>query len=350
MAFKSQAREVIVRPGDSSKRRPFMVAREDFTDIRLNFLGGKTVDYWFVQRGNIQIEQFFTAGKLTRYKINQFEGTRVKEISYSLTAGKYRLTSAVVRWPEVYNMDSSLFAADEKNICLSREATFRELAEISKAIDKIYRQQGQIQYANDISSTTLITYISFSDTYVTNNTNYIKGELPFELFKKGIEKLVQIQTHIYSEFKLENADYDPDVKAILFEEVDCNRFPIGIGPNVFCNSFYSLGLSTKLVSVLTLFKDMLDQKMAAYLAMNKSSLPAMIQVALQQLSYIQGASSLLGGESQLINRVISQALEKSVDDIHKLGNTILIIFSVTLAVVSVLIWFQILNRVREVNN
>ena len=219
---------------------------------------------------------------------------------------------------------------------------------ITKATKEIYRKQGQIQYANDISMTVSITFISEIDSFVTNNTNYIMRQRPFDLFKTGIQDVAQIQTNIYKEFQDENGEYDPEVKTLIFEEISCDRFTAG--PYTFCNSLISLGQTMKMVSILTLYKNMLDNKYVQYLAVNKSSFATMIAVATTQVSYLQASSAVTSAYAQLISQAIGKKLAASVDDIYDLGTAILIVFSLSLVVVSLLIWFQVLTKVKEVNN
>jgi len=219
---------------------------------------------------------------------------------------------------------------------------------ISNSIEKIYRQQRQIQFANDIGSTSATTYIAFAEMFVTNNTNYIKGQPPFDVFKNGIKNVSKIQANLYSEFQLKNGDYDPDVKSIIFDEIDCNRFVASAYDN--CISLKSLGLPSNLASTLTLFKNQLELKLSQFLAVNRSSHAAMVSTATTNLSSILAPYRVTSAESELISGIISEKLTRSIDDIYDLGTTILVIFSVTLVVVSILIWFQILTKVKRVNN
>ncbi len=219
---------------------------------------------------------------------------------------------------------------------------------ISNAINGIYRQQRQLQYANYISSTVSVTYNAFTESFATKNTNYVKGQPPADLFKQGITAVGGIQANIYSEFKLENGGYDPDVKAILFEEVDCNHFVTAGYDN--CVSLQNLGLPNKMVSLISLYKNQLENKYAQYLAVDKSSLGVLIATAVSKLGYILAPYRVSASEAQMINVITSEKLIDSVGDLYGLGMVILVIFSMTLAVVSTLIWFQILTKVREVNN
>ena len=219
---------------------------------------------------------------------------------------------------------------------------------ITQAIKEIYNKQRQLQYSNYISSIVSTTYIAFSEAFVTNNTNYIMRQPPFEVFKQGRIAVGEIQANMYKEFQLEDGSFDPDVKAILFEEVDCSHFITASHDN--CISLQSLGLPNKMVSLITLYKNMLDFKLAQYNALDKSSLSTMISAALVKLSYLLAPYRVSATEAQIISEIISDKLAESVDDLYNLGTTILIIFSLTLAAVSGLIWVQILTKVKEVNN
>jgi len=219
---------------------------------------------------------------------------------------------------------------------------------LTKSIDGIYIQQRQIQFANTIGSTCAVTYIAFSESFVTNNTNFIMGQPPFQVFTNGIQNVSRIQETLFTEFQLKNKEYDPDVRAILFDEMDCNRFAVSAYEN--CVSLKSLNLPTNMASTVTLFKNMLDTKLAQFLAVNRSSPAAMISAALSQLSFILGPYRVTSAEAELISDIMSEKLTYSVNDIYHLGTTILIIFSLTLVIVSVLIWFKILTKVKKVND
>jgi len=219
---------------------------------------------------------------------------------------------------------------------------------ISKATNKIYRQQKQIQYANDISSAAMVTYTAYSEAFASNNTLYIMRKPPLEIWKEGIQEMSDVQTNLYSEFQLENGDYDPDVKAVLFEEAVCDKLiPAAVS---FCISLKSLGEPTPMFATLTFFKRFLASKLADFYAVDKSSIAVMIGVSIINLSYNLASALVTSAHAQLINQIISRNLTNSVDNLYDLATIILIIFSLTLAVVSVLIWFQILRKVKEVNN
>ena len=219
---------------------------------------------------------------------------------------------------------------------------------ISTSIEGIYRQQSQIQFANDIGSIASVTYIAFSETFATNNTNYIMGQPPFDVLTSGIKNLSKIQGTLYSKFQLKNGDYDPAVKSILFDEIDCNRFVASPYDN--CISLKTLGLPSNLVSTVTLLKNRLDLKLAQFLAVNRSSSAAMLSTATANLSLILAPYRVTSSGAQLISEIISEKLTHSIADIYDLGTTILTIFSMALVVVSVLIWFQILTKVKRVND
>jgi len=217
-----------------------------------------------------------------------------------------------------------------------------------KATDTIYKQQGQLQYANEISTIVAVTYIAEVESFATNNTNHVKRKNPLKVWKEGIQQVASIQQNLYDEFKQEDGEYDPDVAAVLFNDVSCDNFIVSAYD--LCVRLLSFGESTKMTSTLTLFKNMLDIKLSAYNAVNKTSLGTMITEAFVNYYYLLAPGRVATASAQLISRVINEKLGKSVDELYDLGTTILIIFSITLLVVSVLIWFQILTKVKEVNN
>ncbi len=219
---------------------------------------------------------------------------------------------------------------------------------ITKSINGIYKQQRQIQFANKIGSTVSVTYNAFTESFVTNNTNIIMGEKPFDLWTKNIKKVGEIQEEMYSAFQLDDGTYDPDVKAILFEQINCSVFTAA--SNVTCVTLNTYGIPTSLISTINLYKNMLDIKYAQYLAVSKASLGLMIVTALKSVSYILAGYRVSASSSEILSDLLSEKLTHKIDNIYDLATTILVIFSLTLVAVSVLIWFQILTKVKKVND
>lgn len=133
--FQSRSSTIIYRPGNPISGKPFIVSDKSFTDSRVSFDGGKSVNYWLVKREGVQIEQFFEHGKLTKFHAHQYSPNQVKEISYILKDGSYVLDIYSIRRPEVYNLDQSLFSSDEKSLCDVKTKVFEELNNISKSVN-----------------------------------------------------------------------------------------------------------------------------------------------------------------------------------------------------------------------
>ena len=219
---------------------------------------------------------------------------------------------------------------------------------ISNSTDHVYLLQRQVQFANYIGSTGAITYIGYGEAFMSNNTNYVMGKLPYDQWKIGIKKWGQIQEDLYSEFQLEDGSYDPDVKAILFEPADCDVFTAA--SRTTCLSLPGLGYPSDMVSTINLYKNMLDYKLSLYDAVDKTNSAAFLTAALIGLSAILAGYRVSGSQALLLSGIINEKLAKSVDDIHDLATTILVIFSVTLLIASILVWFQILTKVKRVND
>ena len=219
---------------------------------------------------------------------------------------------------------------------------------ISNSTDHIYLLQRQIQFANYIGSTGAITYIAHAEAYMTNNTAYVMGKLPYDQWKIGIKKWNQIQEDIFSEFQLEDGSYDPDVKAILFEPADCSLFIASALTT--CLSLSGLGYPSDMISLINLYKNMLDYKLLLYDAVDKTNAAKVLGAAVTGLNSILAGYRVSNSQALLLSGIISKKLEKSVHDIHHLGTTILVTFSVTLLIASILVWFQILTKVKRVND
>ena len=102
--------------------------------------------------------------------------------------------------------------------------------------------------------------------------------------------------------------------------------------------------------MINLYKNQLDSKLAQYDAVDKTNTAKVLAVAVSGLTPMLSGYRVSGSQVLLLSDLISTKLAKSVDDIHSLGTTILVIFSVTLLIASILIWLQILIKVKRVND
>ena len=83
---------------------------------------------------------------------------------------------------------------------------------------------------------------------------------------------------------------------------------------------------------------------------NKSSLAGLVVVALKKAQYLLPSQGIIGAEAQLLNQIIDTNLTKSILTANNQRGFILYIFSISLIVVCLLIWFQVLLRLNEGDN
>ena len=212
----------------------------------------------------------------------------------------------------------------------------------------IYRRQSELQFANYIGMRVAIPYMAFMELYVTNNTNFVEGRTPMDTLLLGLRDIRTIREKLAETFSEGDKSYDPQVKAILFDNDICSKLN-GIS-SIYCRFFESAKQPTSLVPMLALYESMMTAKVSLYQNSDKSSIPNLIAQALVDSSNLLHGYGLIVAESQLLAQVINSNLAASISEASNQRRIILILFAICLSVVSMLIWSQVLSRLREVNN
>ena len=212
----------------------------------------------------------------------------------------------------------------------------------------IYRRQEHLDFASYISTRISIDYTTCIELFTSNNTNLIEHHLPLKGMLSGLSDIREIREEITEKFLEVDGGYDPDVQLILFDNFACSRLSsLALS---YCNYFVGKNQPINLVQALASFESLMTGKLTDYYKANKASTGALISAALINIADLLPAYGLVVGEAQLIVNIVDTSLKKSITKLNDQRARILIVFSFALVAVSVLIWFKILSKLRELNN
>jgi len=216
------------------------------------------------------------------------------------------------------------------------------------SVDTIYKRQTQLQFANQISVTATLCYISFTELFTSNNTNTVNHMLPYDSLVSTMAQTDIIQSEIADILMENNNEYDPEIKQILSNTSACAKLD-GLF-STYCDNLEGIGQFTGMNYVLALFSQYMRTKPQDYLNADKSTIGGIIAVGLANFDILVWSSGVASAEAQMIGEVINSKLTKNISDANTHQSILLGVFVFSLVVVSGLIWKQILTKLREVNN
>jgi len=217
-----------------------------------------------------------------------------------------------------------------------------------KANQDIYTKQNQIHFANKIMDICGVNWIALEDAFQTNNTAVIKHRHdPLALMIDQLEELKNMQTQTPEVFLNIDGTYDPQVQSQLFEN-NCSQYTFTSSNYlVYCGVVQSVGQRVNLVSLMAYYQDVMQVEVQDFYKCDKSTLDSLYLCVWKNVMIFMPVFTLLVGEAFSIGDTISHKLEQSIADANYLRNVFLTVFSVSLVVASLLIWYQILRKLKE---
>ena len=213
----------------------------------------------------------------------------------------------------------------------------------------IYNLEDQLQFANHVSNRVTVAYTSFALLFTTNNTMLIERKKPLQAMIDGAAETKTLQNEVIYKFQDINGEYNPEVKSIIFDDdPSCSRIT---GDNYAkCVLLVNTGQPINMISALSVLQNILTNKYQDYENADKSTMTALLTVAYQNIATLLPNFIVIVYEAQYIANIIDEVLIGQIEDIKRNRSWVLGVFSVGLVFVSVLIWFHILKRIREVYN
>jgi len=227
--------------------------------------------------------------------------------------------------------------------------TIWDLISTQKNISVIYNRQGQLQFANYIGSQVQGGYSAFNMLFFTNDTMKVLHQKPSVALLAGMDIFEKIQAEIPSRLVETDKSYNPDVKEILYNNnPSCEGFP---PDNIYhCQNVVSKGQPVNLMVLLSAFQDWMKIKYQDYLAVPKTNMSVILVAANKNLDTVLSTFITIAYEAQMISDIMNETLDEKISENKHARTTIIIIFSISLVVISVIIWIDILRVIRDVYN
>jgi len=228
--------------------------------------------------------------------------------------------------------------------------TIWDLVSTQKAISVIYNRQSQLQFANYIGNRVQAGYTAFNMLFFTNDGMDVEHKKPSVALLNGIDEYETIQSEIPHRLVETDKSYNPDVKAILYDNnPTCKGF---LPDNIMhCQNLLAAGQPVNMMVLLALFQNWFKQKYQDYLSASpKTNSTVLVAAAYKNLNVGLSSFIAIAYEAQMISDVMNETLDQKIKENKDARTTIIIIFSITLVVISVVIWIDILRVIRDVYN
>jgi len=212
----------------------------------------------------------------------------------------------------------------------------------------IYNKQNQLEFANFISTRISVGYAAFAALYIKNNTMPIEGDSAYNVFVRCTKEIVEIQNQVPSQFRNIDDSYDPEVQPMLFGKYSCEN--MGVYPLYHCSSLVNKGLPVHMLPALASYSSTIATKVRDFDNANKSTISTILAAAYKNIETFLPQYVTITNEAQMIANYIDIRLSENIALANEKRTTILIVFTVLLLLVSLLIWSDILVKLREVDN
>jgi len=284
--------------------------------------------------GNDQATLLYnTLTKIPKHEENLAKREQSQIIKYKTLRAKYMKHIVKV----------SVYIAALTGILIANFITANNLKET------IYYRQSQIQFANQLSTTISVTYSTSSYMFCYNNTVNVSNDFAFSSQKKQAIEIRDLQERILNAFQEEDGSYNSNIKAILLTNTQCQGLT---GTSYYyCDLMGTQkGQRTTLIASMGLFENLVNNKIRDFTNSNKSSTQVLVnQANLYQDIYLP-TFIIVSAQAQLIADIIDNGLTENISDAYDQRVSFLVIFSISMLVMSFLIYLNILSKLRETDN
>jgi len=219
---------------------------------------------------------------------------------------------------------------------------------MKSSLNIIYSKQSQLELSNYISETTNVDLMGMVEMFISNNTLNVSGEWPLDHTVKAVKELGDLMDEVLTGFQEYDGSYDATIKKIVFEGESCSAYESL--PGSYCVILQNEGILTNLVALLTFYESFMTSQLDIYENLEAPSSAELIVGLYTRALDMTASTSLLSYIAQRLNGIIDEKLAKSIADTTSKQRLGMAIFTITLVIISLLIWIQILSKIKETNN
>jgi len=159
----------------------------------------------------------------------------------------------------------------------------------------------------------------------------------------------RFQNEIPIKFLEVDRTYNPEVKRILF---DNNPECVGFSADsvVNCRTLVDLGQPVNMLVANSAYEVVLSTKYEDYLNANKSTNETILAAAFINIQRLLPNFAVIAYEAQIIAEIMDKSITEKILESKNERLVIMVIFSASLIIMSMLIWVHILRVIREVHN
>ena len=215
-------------------------------------------------------------------------------------------------------------------------------------IKVIYNKQSQLEYADYISERISVSYAAFGVLFTANNTLPVEGGTSLAALEKVTEDLVSITELIPSKFLNIDDSYDPEVKKVIYGNYSCEGIS---GMALYeCQLLLGRGQKVNLLPQIAAYSHLIATKISDYNKADKSTVTTIMTAAYINIDPLLPEMMVSTAEAQLIADYVDLRLTSEIDSANRTRTVILVVFAMCLLGASILIWFDVLKKLGEVDN
>jgi len=185
--------------------------------------------------------------------------------------------------------------------------------------------------------------------YMMNNTQYVEHKIPKVALKDTILELETLQSEIPDRFLETDKTYNPQVKAILFNDNPTCK-DINSDNLLYCQYLVRNGQPVNMMVAHSAYLTQLKQKYDAYPRASQTTMPDLLAVAYQDVYRLLSNFALIAAEAKIITDVMDATLTEKIHQNRDARTVIIVIFSISLGTISLIIWIDILRVIKNVYN
>jgi len=217
------------------------------------------------------------------------------------------------------------------------------------SIDFFKDNQAQAYLIERMAARTFVAQIASQELLATNNIATVENQLASEKIPLVIEELKQFRQGIAKMFLSEDLTYESTIADLLYN--DGCKFLSGSNSQMafFCTILRGKEKKTGLVYLLSYLEDMITERLQKWSTSDRSE-ASLTEIEASNFEDIVSVIFVLTNLCLLGSGALSQQFQVDLNNAADERVMVLTIFCIALAACSIIIWFLVLDKLKEANN
>ena len=207
-------------------------------------------------------------------------------------------------------------------------------------------KQSQVYFIDRLKARAYADRSAVLEMLGTNDIAMVENVIASEAMVNQIADLASMRLRATTLFINQDSSIDPRIQTLLFSD-GCTL--LGEAGMMFCMILAQAGVKSNLINLLYIMEETLSLTLDTYKRSDKS--PSVLKNLRAHNFLLQtSACTTIVSQCDYISSVLNDSFEESLNSAENQRNSILIVFTIALAVLCILIWFYVLKKLREADN